>query len=231
MKTWIEFWDSDNGIYVNARHKAAHAKLVLRHILNHVTSPDMHVLDYGCGEATYAVELAGRCRSLTLVDAAPSVVRDLRQRLEGIAGIQVMTPETLATSPAASHDLVVVNSVLQYLDPAMTAAALSEIKRVLRQDGRVIIADVVPPGSGKLRDALALLQFGLQAGFFFAALVRLVRLALSNYSRIQSEFGFSRYTEAEFLALLQGHGFIARRIHPNFGHNQNRLCFEARLPA
>lgn len=231
MKTWIEFWDSDNGIYVNARHKAAHSKLILQHILDHVTRPGMDVLDYGCGEATYAVALAERCRSLTLVDAAPSVVRDLRQRLDGIPGIQVMTPETLATSPAASHDLVLVSSVLQYLDPAMTAAALAEIKRVLRPDGRVVIADIVPPGSGKLRDALALLRLGREAGFFFAALVRLVRLALSNYSRIQSEFGFSQYSEAEFIALLQSHGFVARRIRPNIGHNQNRYCFEARLPA
>lgn len=231
MKTWIEFWDSDNGIYVNARHKAAHSQLVLRHILEHVTRPGMDLLDYGCGEAIYAEALAGRCRSLTLVDAAPSVVRDLRRRLDGIAGIEVMTPENLAASPAASQDLIIVNSVLQYLDPPMTAAALDAIRRVLRPDGRLIVADIVPPGSGKLRDALALLRFGWQAGFFYAALARLVRLALSNYSRIQSTFGFSRYTEAEFLALLRGHGFVARRIHPNFGHNQDRLCFEARLPA
>lgn len=230
MKSWIEFWDGDNGIYVNARHKAAHSELILRNILSHVARPDMDVLDYGCGDATYAAALAERCRSLTLVDAAPSVVRGLRERLEGIGGIHVMTPDLLKTTPEASQDLVIMNSVLQYLDAGMTAAAMAAVKRVLRPDGRIIIADVVPPGSGKLRDALALLRFGWQAGFFLAALVRLVHLALSDYSRIQSEFGFSRYSETEFLAMLQRHGLVARRIWPNFGHNQRRLCFEARLP-
>jgi hypothetical protein len=58
LADWISFFDSDNPIYVNARHRAVHARLVGLSISQHISKRDMHILDYGCGEAFYAGRIA-----------------------------------------------------------------------------------------------------------------------------------------------------------------------------
>ena len=60
-----------------------------------------------------------------------------------------------------------------------------------------------------------------------AAGAGLARTALSGYSRLKEELGFSTYSEAEFLRVLRAAGFEAQRVLPNFGHNQRRMTFEA----
>jgi hypothetical protein len=74
-----------------------------------------------------------------------------------------------------------------------------------------------------------LLRFAWRGGFTMAALRGLARTALSEYRRTRAELGFTKYSEAEMLSLLRQHGFSARRVRPNFGHNQARMCFEASL--
>ena len=112
---WREFWNRDTPIYVNQRHKILHYQLVARDLERLVPSPDAVVLDYGCGEALSADEVAARCAKLYLCDAAPLV----RSRLEASFGanpaIVVLAPETLSSLSDRSFDLVVMNSLLQYL--------------------------------------------------------------------------------------------------------------------
>jgi hypothetical protein len=76
-----------------------------------------------------------------------------------------------------------------------------------------------------LTDATALLRFGWSGGFLGAAFAGLARTALSDYRKIRQRLGLSTYSEANFSALLAEHGFLADRVHPNFGHNQGRMTF------
>ncbi len=62
MGDWIAFWDSEHSIYVNARHRDVHYRLIAEHIREHVP-PGATVLDYGCGEALHADIVAPSRRS------------------------------------------------------------------------------------------------------------------------------------------------------------------------
>jgi ubiquinone/menaquinone biosynthesis C-methylase UbiE len=228
MKSWIDFWNSDHAIYVNDRHKALHAEAVARDIARHIPGPDAVVLDHGCGEAIYAEIVARGCGRLILCDAAPNVCMTLAQRLSDIRNIEVIEPLGVEQMPDRSLDLVVVNSVLQYLSRELLETLLDTWRVKLKRDGRLVIADVIPPNVSPLRDASALLAFATRGGFLTAALSGLVRTALSDYGRIRKELGFSMYTEREFLDLLAAHGLAAERVQPNFGHNQARMTFSAR---
>jgi ubiquinone/menaquinone biosynthesis C-methylase UbiE len=228
MKSWIDFWNSDHAIYVNERHKALHAAAVARDIARHIPQSDAVVLDHGCGEALYAEVVARGCRRLILCDAAPNVCAALSERLSSAANIEVVAPPGVDAMPDRSLDLIVVNSVLQYLSRDLLSSLLDTWRVKLKPDGRLVIADVIPPDVSPIRDASALLTFATRGGFLTAALTGLVRTALSDYGRIRKELGFSMYTEREFLDLLAAHNLAGERVKPNFGHNQARMTFSAK---
>lgn len=225
MRSWIEFWDSEHAIYVNDRHKRLHARNVGRDIARHIRAPDAIVLDHGCGEALYATDIAARCGRLILCEAAPAVRSKLAARVAGNVKVDVVGPEAVNGLPDNALDLVIANSLVQYLTRDELAMLLDGWRRKLKPGGELIVADVIPPDVNRLTDALALLRFAWSGGFLSAAIFGLVRTAFSDYGKIRSELGFAMYREGEFLSLLRTHGYDAERIHPNFGHNQTRMTF------
>jgi SAM-dependent methyltransferase len=225
MRSWIEFWDSEHPIYVNDRHKHLHAQNVGRDIARHIRTPDAVVLDHGCGDALYAADVAARCGHLILCEAAPAVRSKLAARVAGHPKISVIGPEGVPGLPDNALDLVIANSLVQYLTRDELAMLLDGWRRKLKPGGELIVADVIPPDVSRWTDAMALLRFAWLGGFLGAALFGLVRTAFSDYGKIRSELGFAMYREGEFLPLLRAHGYDAERIQPNFGHNQTRMTF------
>jgi ubiquinone/menaquinone biosynthesis C-methylase UbiE len=229
MPSWIDYWNSDHPIYVSDRHKALHASGLAGDFRRHIPSAQSAVLDFGCGEALYAEEVSRSCGTLTLSDAAPAVRAKVAERVRDRANIVVQSAEETAAMPDASFDLIVVNSVAQYLTVDQLAGFLPGWRRMLKPDGRLVLADIIPPGVSPVTDATALLSFAWKGGFVGAALAGLVKTALSDYRKIRGELGFTMHTEADLLALLARNGFRGERARPNFGHNQARMTFSCRV--
>ncbi|WP_298964934.1 methyltransferase domain-containing protein [uncultured Methylobacterium sp.] len=229
--SWREFWNRDSAIYVNDRHRTLHYAGLAEEVAALVPHRRASVLDHGCGEALAAERVAAACGRLHLCDGAPRVRAALENRFAGNDRVSVLAPEDLPALADASLDLVVANSLVQYLDAAEFEACLALWRRKLARDGRLILADIIPPDLSALADARALLAFGHRGGFLAAALAGLARTALSDYRTLRRSLGLSRYGEAEMLARLAGAGFAARRLPRNLGHNQARMAFEARHPA
>ena len=92
MSDWINFYDFKHSvIYVNARHRDVHYRVIAEDITKYVHSPTAHVLDYGCGEATSAELVAAACGQLVLAEAAPNVRASLTMRYAGNSKIAVIT--------------------------------------------------------------------------------------------------------------------------------------------
>jgi len=225
---WRDYWNQDTPIYVSERHKVLHYWLVANDIAGLVPSKDAAVLDYGCGEALSANRVAMRCAKLYLVDAAPLVRERVAARFAKEPRIAVLAPEEMEAIPDRSLDLVVVNSLLQYLSLDELRGCLALWRRKLKSDGRLVLADVIPPDVSPLKDAAALLSFAWKGGFMRHALIGLIRTALSDYRKVRSELGLSQYAEGEMLELLRDLGFAAERRPANMGHNQARMTFVAR---
>ena len=75
---------------------------------------------------------------------------------------------------------------------------------------------------------MALLRFGKDNGFFLAAVWGLLQTLLSNYSRLRSRLGLTRYAEAPMIEKLNVAGFDATAAPANIGHNQARRTYYAR---
>ena len=228
MSSWRDFWNGGHSIYVSARHKALHYDRIARDIAALIEAPGASVLDHGCGEALAAGDVARRCATLYLYDAAPAVQARLRGRFGADRRILVLSSEALELVPPAALDLVVVNSLLQYLTIAEFEALLPFWHGRLKPGGRLVIADIIPADATALDDAAALLAFALRGGFFFAALRGLAATVFSDYRRLRGTVGLTRYTPEDMFTLLRSHDFEPERAPANIGPSPARMMFAAR---
>ena len=228
MADWITFWDSDHAIYVNARHRDAHYRKIAGDVATYLPSSTAAVLDYGCGEALHADRVAAAAERLILCEAASQVRAALAQRFASNPKIAVLAPEEAAALAPHSLDLIVLHSVAQYMTPTDADALFARFRTLLKPDGSFVLGDVIPSAIPAVTDALALLRFGLAQGFFFAAVSGLVRTALSDYWRLRSTLGLTRYDEGPMIAKLKAAGFSATHASKNIGHNPARMTFVAR---
>lgn len=227
---WRDYWNSDTPIYVNERHRTVHYDIVARDILALMIGQSPRVLDFGCGEALSADRMATRSGHLYLCDGAPLVRNRLLARFPR-NNVTVLAPEELGKIPPGSLDLVVINSVIQYLTPEELDDVLARLKPLMAPSSRLVVADVIPPSQSPVGDAVALLALARRHGFFVDAVVGLVRTLFSGYLKQRAALGLSRYTEDAIREKLGRSGFSAERRRPNIGHNQGRMMFVASVAA
>lgn len=227
--TWVEYWNGTTTLYVNARHIKAHYEAVTRDILGYLPAHDARVVDYGCGNTLGAGCVAKACGHLFLCDSAPSVRDQLISRYAGVANISVITPQQFEDLPTGAIDLIIANSVVQYLSASEFGHLLAVSRGRLSPDGRLVLADVIPRHVGPVRDAVELLKFARANGFLLSAAAGLVRSYFSSYRKFRERFGLLKFDELEFLRLLSRSGFVACRRYPNVGHNTRRMTFLASL--
>jgi SAM-dependent methyltransferase len=231
LRDWTSFWDQPHSIYVNARHFDVHYRDIAQGIIGLLPGPSARVLDYGCGEAIHADLVAATAAELILCEAAPTVRAKLGARFAGNPRIRVLSPAEVERLPAASLDLIVANSLVQYIAPADLDPLLATWRRLLAPAGVLIVADVIPPDDGVVTDTLALLRYAARNGFLLAAIGGICRTMFSGYRKLRTRLGIACYGEAEFLVKLAAGGFSAERLLFNLEHNPARMTFRARRSA
>jgi SAM-dependent methyltransferase len=221
---WTRFWDTNHSVYVSPRHLDSHYRHIAGDILRVLPHREARVLDHGCGEALHAGRVADACGALHLCDAAPTLRTRLAERFADQPKIRIVSPEDVESLPAGDLDLVVANSLAQYLPPADLTKLIALWRRLLKPDGRLILADIITPNQTAITDAAALLRFAAANGFLIDAVGGLARTFFSDYRKLRAELGLTRYAEDELIGMLSANGFSARRLEPNFGYNNARLA-------
>jgi ubiquinone/menaquinone biosynthesis C-methylase UbiE len=227
MDDWIDYYDSTHTIYASKLHRDLHFEVIAHDIIGYIASPDAVVLDYACGEALSAAKVAEACAQLYLAEPAPGVRGRLIARFAPNTKIRVRSLDDLRKMDENSVDLVVMNSVAQYMTSEELDSAFDVIHRLLRPTGRLVLGDILRPEVGMPRDVLALLRFAATHGFLRDALIGLVSTALSDYRQLRNKIGLQRYGEAEMIAKLGAAGLTATRAPHNIGHNPWRMTFVA----
>src|ERR1700732_2641713 len=174
MDDWIDYYDSTHTIYASKLHRDLHFQIVAKDIIDYISSPEAVVLDYACGEALSAGRVAEACGKLYLAEPAPGVRGRLIARFAPNMKIRVRSLDDLRNMEERSVDLVVMNSVAQYMTPAEFDAALAVIRRLLKPGGRLVLGDILCPTVGMIRDVIALLRLAAHHGFLKDALIGLV---------------------------------------------------------
>ncbi|MBR1276127.1 class I SAM-dependent methyltransferase [Bradyrhizobium sp. AUGA SZCCT0283] len=227
MDEWIDYYDSTHTIYASKLHRDLHFQIVARDIIGYISSPDSVVLDYACGEALSAAKVADACGKLYLAEPAPGVRGRLIARFAPNTKIRVRSLDDLRKMDE-SVDLVVMNSVAQYMTPDELDSAFAVIRRLLKPGGRLVLGDILRPEVGMTKDVLALLKFASSHGFLKDALYGLASTALSDYRQLRTRVGLQRYSEDQMIKKLAAAGFLGSRAPFNIGHNPWRMTFVAR---
>ena len=227
MEDWIDYYDSTHTIYASKLHRDLHFQIIARDIISYISSPNAVVLDYACGEALSAAKVADACAKLYLAEPAPGVRGRLIARFAPNTRIRVRSLDDLRKMDEAV-DLVMMNSVAQYMTPEELDSAFAVVRRLLKPSGRLVLGDILRPDVGMARDVLALLKFARTHGFLKDALYGLASTALSDYRQLRTRVGLQRYGENEMIEKLARAGFSAARAQQNIGHNPWRMTFVAR---
>lgn len=113
------------------------------HALLGLLGDDLIVGDLGCGTGQMSELVAPHVARVIAVDGSADMLQAARQRLEGMANVELRQGE-LEDLPieAGALDVALVALVLHHLaDPA---TAVTEVARVLRPGGRILIVDMLP---------------------------------------------------------------------------------------
>lgn len=228
MGSWLDFWNRPNAIYVNERHKAAHYATLLAGVSGFMPAGAATVvLDWGCGDALAAQKLVRLCGTLLLYDAAPTTRDRLRSRLPSQSQIRVLDDAELEATRSSSLDLIIVNSVVQYLSRQQFIQALQLFNRLLKSNGRLLLGDIIEPSTPLISHIGTFLHFAFRNRFFWAAVLGLLRNFTSDYRRLRRSAGYACYTTAEMLGVLRQNGFVAERLSRNIAVSQHRASYVA----
>jgi 2-polyprenyl-3-methyl-5-hydroxy-6-metoxy-1,4-benzoquinol methylase len=115
-----------------------------RFLREHVRAGD-RVLDVGCGEGRFAAELARAGAEVVGIDVAEEPLRRARA-LHPQLDLRLLDGEAAWALPDASFDVVWGGEVIEHV--ADTEAWLSEVRRLLRPGGRLLLST---PAHGRLR--------------------------------------------------------------------------------
>jgi len=111
-----------------------------------------HILDVGCGTGTLTIKIAKQLKALggnfqvTGLDAAPEMIDVCKRKAKGVSNLDfdVAAAEKLPYADN-SFDAVISTFFFHHIDYELKYFALKEIKRVLKESGKLVIVDVAPP--------------------------------------------------------------------------------------
>ena len=160
-------------------HMAARLAFLLEH-----APAGARVLDVGCAEGRFTSELARAGREAVGIDVAAEPLRRARERDPGI-DVRLVDPRGSWPFADVSFDVVWAGEVIEHV--ADTAGWLSEVRRVLRSGGALVL-------STPAHERLTRLALGLRGRAFEARLD-----PRSDHLRF--------YTRRTLVALLEDFGF------------------------
>lgn len=137
-----EFFSSASGEWDRLRSELFGDTSYL-HALLGLLGDQLVVGDLGCGTGQMTALLAPHVRRVMAVDGSSDMLQAARARLDGVKNVELRQGELEALPiDDGQLDVAVVALVLHHLaDPG---TALTEVARVLRPGGRVLIVDMLP---------------------------------------------------------------------------------------
>src|SRR5262245_13647996 len=129
------------------------------------------VLDFGCGFGLVAAMLAPQIQEIFVWDASANIRRRARVNLASYGNVRFLDLSESNTLPHnLQFDLILVNSVVQYMTLDKFSAWLLRWRNMLAPGGRIVVSDLIPLDYPTIWDIVDLLRFSARRGFLLRAI-------------------------------------------------------------
>lgn len=128
--------DSTDPWQYEARWYEARKRAVCLSLLPHLHYQS--AIELGCSNGVFSKQLAKRCGQLLCIDGQPAAVRLARERLKGLAHVDVQQGLIPQDLPKQTFDLIVVSEILYYLSAAQLQAVIAWLPGALADNGVIV---------------------------------------------------------------------------------------------
>jgi len=187
------------------------------------------VLDFGCGLGFVSALLAAKVKNLFYWDYSENMLATAGARLATLGNAQAVNLSGPGgdLDQIGDLDLIVVNSVVQYMSEDDLKDWLAKWKSMLGTAGVLVISDLILPQPAFFKEVSDSLKFSARQGF----LVRTILKNFAQYARYlkaRRDAPMMRYSKASFSRLAENSGFSVDFLADNLTYRTNRYSAKLR---
>jgi cyclopropane fatty-acyl-phospholipid synthase-like methyltransferase len=211
MSNWQSFWSSQPKLFDAVMQKNA-AFFAQKLLDNQYIQSGQRILDFGCGWGSLANELKGKVTFYLGLDISPSCINACKEKLAGVNHFHfdvIESTDQRAGLEKVFHnreqfDLVIILSVIQYFsDVTKVEDLLTEMKNLIPEKGKIILADVIQSEKNLFKDVLSNLKDSIQKKYFFSFLLFMIKARFSRYNQIRVSNHLLSVREEEIASICQ----------------------------
>ena len=189
--SWQDFWESNTG---NKRlFRAVAEDYFYNFKMVFSFNKETRVLDYGCGHGYLASLLAESMGEVYIYDISSAMLE--KARTQNGKRRNVIVIDKLFPDKIPPLDYILVNSVIQYINPDKFIDILRLWGLLLQGDGKIVISDIIPYQVIFLNEILGLLRYSFSKGYLIGQIGQLASLFFSNFRRVAEECPLTIYPQ------------------------------------
>ena len=212
--TWHNYWSSTP----DSSYLRVEARVVATNLREHLPlEPSQTILDFGCGYGYVAEFLSEHVEHVYIWDAVEEVRESAHRRIN-------RANVSISSAGDQDVDVILANSVIQYMDQEALGSWLVRWKDQLRSGGHIVLSDVLTTPPSLPRETLHWFLLAARNGQF-AASIGFARANASRYQAAKDSKPLTVYTPATLRALGSDAGLEMTEASSNYAFQPRRSTF------